>query len=141
MVGWWLTGTAESADFGRAMLMPLIAPDLVDERCGDGLWSRDQLEQMNGRFVAAMELAFANGLESRAAAAATYSRNVMNAKQYTEAVIESAIESAWALLCNKKGDMLASEIVTFVRERVPNIEPARVRFGFEQRFRQRGVRW
>src|SRR5262249_16161409 len=39
---------------------------------GDGFWTRDRLEEMDARFVAAMELAFAKGMESRAAAAATY---------------------------------------------------------------------
>ena len=33
---------------------------------GCGLWSRTELEEMDSRFVAAVELAFANGLESRA---------------------------------------------------------------------------
>ena len=123
-----MTGTAESADFGRAMLMPLIAPDLVDERCGDGLWSRDQLEQMNGRFVAAMELAFANGLESRAAAAATYSRNAMNGKQHTEAVIEAAWRYLLTNMCEGK-DVTSAAIVA----RCPGVAPERVREGIRRR--------
>ena len=58
---------------------------------GDGLWSRSQLEEMDAVFVAACEAAFQLGLESRAAAAATYSRNAVNGKQHTEAVIEAAL--------------------------------------------------
>ena len=38
-----------------------------DER--DGPWTREQLEEMNNRFVAALERAFELGLESRASAA------------------------------------------------------------------------
>jgi len=45
----------------------LFVPSILDldEECGDGLWSREQLEEMNRRFVAAMELAFAKGVESQ----------------------------------------------------------------------------
>jgi hypothetical protein len=35
----------------------------------DGLWSHDQLVEMNARFVAALEKAFAAGLERRSSAA------------------------------------------------------------------------
>jgi len=40
----------------------------------EGNWSREQLETMNAVFVARVEAAFATGLESRLAAAATVLR-------------------------------------------------------------------
>jgi hypothetical protein len=43
------------------LFVPLSFADPIDEVCG--VWSRDQLEEMDRRFVAAMELAFAKGLE------------------------------------------------------------------------------
>jgi len=47
-------------------------PDLDEELLnGDGLWSRDRLEEMDAQFVAAVTAAFQEGSESRAAAAAT----------------------------------------------------------------------
>jgi len=103
---------------------------------GDGLWPRDRLEQMDASFVAAVERAFELGLESRTAAAATVS--FRNGKA---AAIEGAIEAAWDLLCSKKGEMAASEVVAFVRERCPNLDLARVRAGLAERFEQRGARW
>jgi|SRR5215831_6821564 len=95
---------------------------------GDGLWSREQLEEMNRRFVAAVELAFSKSLESRAAAAAIYFRNAMNGKQYTEAVIEAA----WRyLLIN----MDEGKDVTFaaIVARCPGVAPERVREGIKRR--------
>src|SRR5262249_19131538 len=103
-----------------------------------GTWSRQELEAMDAAFVARVEAAFAAGLESRVAAAATVRVGHRNGK---DAAIESAIEAAWDLLVSKRGDIAFSEIVAFVRERCPNIDQARVRFGFEQRFRQWGVSW
>src|SRR5262245_36098092 len=103
---------------------------------GDGLWPRDRLEQMDASFVAAVERAFELGLESRAAAAATVSF-----RNGTAAAIEGAIEAAWDLLCSRKGEMAASEVVAFVRERCPGVDVPRIRFGIEQCFRQRGASW
>jgi len=114
----------------------LFVPPIGDLDAQSGLWSREQLLEMDSRFVAALEAAFAKGLESRAAAAATV-RIDQNGR---EAAIESAIEAAWDRLCSAKGEMSASEVVMFVRERRPNIDPMRVRFGLEQRLR-RGVGW
>jgi len=93
--------------------------------CGDGFWTRDQLEEMDRRFVAATELAFAKGGESRAAAAATY---VVNGKQHTEAVIEAA----W---CYLRTNMDAGIDVSFaeVLARCPGITSARVRAAFKER--------
>src|SRR5262249_10958977 len=117
------------------LFVPLFSD--LDGRCGD--WSRDQLEEMNNRFVSAVEAAFELGLESRAAAAATVRiRSSLNGKG---AAIEAAIEAGWGELCRKKGDISFLEIAQFVRERCPNIDQTRVRFGFEQRFRQRGAVW
>jgi hypothetical protein len=48
----------------RAALALALYPD--DERHGD--WSREQLVEMDGHFSAAMEQAFACGLESRESA-------------------------------------------------------------------------
>lgn len=36
----------------------------------DGVWSREELERMDARFVAVLEAAFNSGLESRASACA-----------------------------------------------------------------------
>src|SRR5215813_7059894 len=49
----------------------LFIPPIGDLDAQSGLWSREQLLEMDSRFVAALEAAFAKGLESRAAAAAT----------------------------------------------------------------------
>src|SRR5262245_48241087 len=93
--------------------------------CDDGLWSREQLEEMDRRFVAAIELAFAKGGESRAAAAATY---VVDGKQHTEAVIEAA----W---CYLRTNMDVGIDVSFaeVLARCPGVAPERVRAGFKRR--------
>jgi hypothetical protein len=92
---------------------------------------------MNDRFTAAVEAAFGSSLESRTAASATV-RVGNGSRRLAE---EKAIGAAYDLLCSKKGDMSASEVVIFVRGLCPNIDQARIRFGLEQRFRQRGVGW
>jgi hypothetical protein len=103
---------------------------------GDGLWSRDQLLVMDAAYVGAVERAFELGLESRAVARATV--RFWNGKA---AALEGAIEAAWDLLCSKKGQMFASEVVAFVRERCPGVDLLRIRFGIEQRLRRRGATW
>ena len=55
--------------------------------------------------------------------------------------IESAIDAAYALFCSKQGEMAASEVIAFVRERVPGIDQARIRVEFVRRLRQRGAEW
>jgi hypothetical protein len=55
--------------------------------------------------------------------------------------IESAIDAAYDLLCSKRGNMSASEVVAFVRERVPGIDQARIRVELARRLRQRGAGW
>ena len=67
------------------LFVPPSSLDSAEEVCGD--YTRERLEAMDAAFVAAVELAFAKGGESRAAAAATY---VVNGKQRAEAVIEAA---------------------------------------------------
>ena len=95
---------------------------------GDGLWSCEQLVEMNACFVAAMELAFAKGAESRAAAAATYSRNAINGKQHAEAVIEAA----WCYLRTNM-DVGIDVSFTEVLSRCPGVAPERVREGIKRR--------
>ena len=124
MVGRRLTYSELGPHLGAMLFVPSIFD--LDGQCGT--WTREQLSQMNDRFVAAMELAFAKGLESRAAAAAIYSRNAMNGKQYTEAVIEAA----WRyLLIN----MDEGKDVTFaaIVARCPGVAPDRVREGIKRR--------
>jgi len=114
--------------------VPSFSLDSADEQCGD--YTRAELEEMDAAFVAAVEAAFQAGLESRAAASATVRFKSLSGR---EAKIESAIEAAWDLLSSKRGDMTALEVLSFVRARVPGVALERVRFGFELRFRERGV--
>jgi len=94
-----------------------------DEICGD--YTHEQLLEMNNRFVAAVETAFEAGLESRAAAAATYFRNVTNGKQRTEAVIEAA----WCWFVDARFEATAAAIMA----RCPGVAPERVRVAFKER--------
>jgi hypothetical protein len=104
--------------------------------CGDGVWPRDRLLTMDASYTAAVERAFELGLESRAAAAATVS--FRNGKA---AALESALEGAWNSLISKRGEMAASEVVAYVRARCPGVDVLCIRFGIEQRLRQRGAGW
>src|SRR5262245_834602 len=108
-----------------------------DEVCGTR--TRSQLLEMDERFVGAVEAAFQAGGESLAVARATVS--FRNGKVGKAAAIEGAIEGAWDFLCSKGGQVSASEIVGYVRARCPGVDAPRIRFGIEQRFRQRGARW
>jgi len=108
------------------LFVPLI-PDLDEGLC-NGLWSRDQLVEMDSRFTAAVEAAFSQGLESRAAASATV-RIGRNGKE-----AEAAIEAAWIWLWEKEGDLAFSEIVAFVNARCPNVTASRVQAEFKKRF-------
>jgi hypothetical protein len=107
----------------------LFIPPIGDLDAQSGLWSREQLLEMDSRFVAALEAAFAKGLESRAAAAAT----VRIGRNGNAAAIESAIGAAWNSLRDRKGEMSASEVLAFVRELVPGVPPERVRAEFKRR--------
>jgi hypothetical protein len=103
---------------------------------GDGIWTRARLEEMDAAFTGAVLRAFELKLESRSAAAATVS--FRNGKT---AAIESAIEAAWDLLCSREGEILFGEIVSFVRARCSSVDVLRIRFGIEQRLRERGAGW
>jgi hypothetical protein len=119
------------------VLQRLNSFDLDEELLpSDGVYSRDQLEEMDRRFVEAVERAFALKLESPIAAAATVSFRNGRA-----VAVEAAIEGAFNFLCAKKGEVSAAEVVAFVRERVPGVDVPRIRFGIEQRFRERGAGW
>jgi len=103
----------------------------------EGNWSREQLERMNDAFVSVVERAFELGLESRLAAAATVQvKSSLNGSR--RRAEEAAIEAAWKFLCSEQGDLAFSEILLFVRERVPGVDEVRVREGFLQRLRERG---
>ena len=102
--------------------------------CGDGVWPRDRLLTMDASY--AVERAFELDLESRAAAAATVS--FRNGKA---AALEGALEGAWNSLISKRGEMAASEVVAYVRARCPGVDVLCIRFGIEQRLRQRGAGW
>jgi hypothetical protein len=108
-----------------------------DEVCG--AWTRSQLLEMDDRFVAAVEAAFRAGGESLAVARATVS--FRNGKVGKAAALEGAIEAAWDLLCSKKGQMSASEVVAFVRARCSSVDVLSIRSGIEQRLQQRGAGW
>src|SRR5262249_27748937 len=105
--------------------------DLEEELC-DGIWSREQLEQMNDVFTRAVSRAFSSGHESPAAAAATV--RIGPLRNGKGAVIEAAIDAAWIWLWEKEGDLAFSEIVAFVNARCPGIAVEHVRAGFEKRF-------
>jgi len=101
---------------------------------GCGLWSRSELEGMDAAFVAAVEQAFDLGLESRAAAAATYA---MNGKQRAE---EIAIELAWRYLRTNMDagiDVSFVEVLAFARERCSGVTAEQVRVEFKKRFKGR----
>jgi hypothetical protein len=111
------------------MLQRLLSYD--DELYGDGTWSREQLETMNDRFVAAMEAAFDAGLESRASASATVK---MNGKQRAD---EIAIELAWRWLRENMDagvDVAFVEVVAFVNARCPGVDRARIGVEIKRRF-------
>jgi len=115
------------------LFVPLI-PDL-DEKLCNGIWTRDQLLEMDSRFKAAVELAFARGSESRAATAATYT---MNGKRRAD---EIAIELAWRWLRENMDasiDVSFVEVVAFVNARCPNVAASRVQAEFKKRFARDG---
>ena len=106
----------------------------------DGAWPRDRLEEIDHRFVAAIQAAFDQGLESPVVARATVQvKSSLNGSR--RRAEEAAIGAAGNRLCSRKGEMAASEVLAFVRELCPNIDLACVRAGLAERFRQRGVRW
>src|SRR5262245_45379190 len=112
------------------MLQRLALSDLdeLDRQCG--LWSREQLLEMDGRFTAAVEAAFRSGRESCASASATIRLNG-DARR-----VEAAVERAWVWFCrrDREKEVAFSEILA----RCPGVDPCRVREGFARRFKQFG---
>jgi hypothetical protein len=106
----------------------LFVPPILDLD-GEGTWTRDQLEEMDRRFVTAVTRAFELGLESRAAAAATVSfRN--GSQRLAE---KAAIESAWRWFVDAKFQATAVEVLKFVRARSLSVTAERVRVEFRRR--------
>ena len=117
------------------MLQRLLSYD--DELYGDGLWSREQLEEMDNRFTAAVERAFELGLESRAAAGATYDVKMNGRRRLAE---EAAVESAWHYLLTSMDagvDVAFVEVLAFARERCSGVTAEQVRVEFKKRFKGR----
>jgi hypothetical protein len=112
------------------LFVPPFSLDSAEEVCGD--YTRERLEAMDAAFVAAVELAFAKGAESRAAAGATVRVGYRNGQQYTEA----AIEEAWCYLRTNMDagiDVSFMEVVARVRASSPGVAPERVREGIRPR--------
>jgi len=95
---------------------------------GDGLWPRDRLEQMDAAFTGAVLRAFAAGLESPSAAAATVSF-----RKGSQRLEEAAIESAWHWFADAKFQATAVEVLEFVRARSLSVTAERVRVEFRRR--------
>jgi|SRR5262245_15709103 len=114
------------------LFVPLISD--LDGQCGD--YTRDQLEQMNDRFVAVVERAFELGLESRAAAAATVR---VGARRNGSRLLaeEAAIGAAWRWFVAAKFEATAVEILARVRVSCPGIAAEQVRVEFKKRFKGR----
>src|SRR5215472_12201685 len=103
--------------------MLFVPPNSLDEelQCGDGLWSRLELEDMNDRFVAAVSRAFAAGHENPAAAAATVRLGRNGSKVLAE---DAAIQAGWNYLRTNMDagvDVSAVEVLTRVRAVCPHV--------------------
>jgi hypothetical protein len=100
-----------------------------DARHGD--WSRDELETMDACFVAAVEAAFASGLERRESARLTAT---FRKQRVTE---ETILDAAWSWFCRRNRDMdvAFSEIVA----RCPGVEVTHIRADFDRRFGRRST--
>src|SRR5262245_49530730 len=117
-------------DLRHALQFSYAGCEPGDEQVGD--WSRSELENMDSRFVAAVEQAFASGRESRAAAAATVRVESSSNRRRAE---ETVIEKAWIWFKRNKDeiDIPFSAVVA----RCPSIDPMRVQSGFDRRFGRR----
>ena len=118
--------------------MLFVPPASLDEELlpGDGLWSRGQLEEMNDRFVAAVEAVFQSGLESRSAAAATV-RIGRNGSRRLE--VAAAIGAAWNYLRHNMDagvDVSAVEVMARVRASCPGVSVEEVREEFWRRLKE-----
>src|SRR5262249_47211647 len=98
--------------------------------CGDGLWSREELVEMDARFVAAVERAFELKLESRVAAAATVRVGRNGSRGLAE---EAAIGAAWRWFVGAKFEVPAAAVLARVRAGYPNVTAEQVREGFRWR--------
>jgi len=111
----------------------LFVPPILDLDGEYGLWSREQLQEMDARFVAAVEASFQAELESRAAAAATVRIGRNGSRRLAE---EAAIQAGWNWFVGVNFEATAVEVLARVRAQCPNIESARIRAAFEWRFKR-----
>lgn len=111
---------------GSILGVMLYIPPTGDLDAQSGTWSRSELLEQNDRFVAAVERAFANGLESRSAARATYA---VNGKR--RLTVDAVVEAAW---CWFKDDAKFEATAVEVLARCPGITPECVREGIKRRF-------
>src|SRR5262249_47470687 len=99
-------------------------------------WTRSQLLEMDDRFVAAVMAAFQAGGESLAAAGAA--GRFRNGKA---GGVGGGVGGGGNLLRGKKGGGRGGGGVGGVRARCPGVDVLCIRFGIEQRLRQRGAGW
>jgi len=115
------------------LFVPPSLSDLDPELC-NGTWSRAELEEMDARFCEALERAFANGRESRAAAAATVQiKSSLNGSRRLDA--DAAIGGVWQLFVEAKFDMTAVEVLKRVRAVCPKVSAETIRVEFWKRLR------
>src|SRR5262245_51044989 len=113
------------------LFVPSSLFDLDPELCS-GLWARSKLEEMNDRFVAALEAAFQAGLESRMAAAATVrvGPRLNGSRLLAE---QAAIGAAWNWFREAKFEATAVEVVARVRASCASVTAEQVRAEFKKR--------
>ena len=113
------------------LMRPLTSLD-EELYSGCGLWARSELEEMNDRFVAALEAAFQAGLESRTAAAATV--RVGPRRNGSRLLAEqAAIGAAWNWFREAKFEATAVEVVARVRASCASVTAEQVRAEFKKR--------
>jgi hypothetical protein len=108
-------------------MLDRTAARVDDVRHGD--WSREQLLEMNERFVVVVEAAFQAGLESRLSARAIFRAKSRLVGQ------EQVVEAAWRWFCRNRDaeDIPFSAVVARCR----GIDPMRIRASFDRRFGRR----
>ena len=91
---------------------------------------------MNQEFTAVVERAFELGLESRAAAGATYAvKSPLNGSRLLAE--EAAIGAAWRWFVDAKFDVPAAAVLARVRAGYPDVTAEQVRVEFKKRFKGR----
>jgi hypothetical protein len=111
------------------------APWFDEELLCGGVWSRQQLLEMNAAFTGAVERAFACKAESRASAAAS-----VRVRHVTEEwAVERAISAAWAFFQREERDVPFATVLAFARIRYSRITAETLRDGFERRRRSPGM--